>query len=496
MHSFVGLTAPESIVEAVRRGEIASFCLFRGKNVQSPAQVRELNGALSRAAEAGGQLPPIIGIDQEGGQLIAICEGATELPGNMALGATRSAQLAEQAGAVLGRELLAMGINLNFAPSVDINLSPANPGVGTRSFGDDPQLVAELGAASIRGMQGAGVIATAKHFPGLGDIGMDSHFALPTVAHELDRLRQVEFLPFLAAIEADVAAIMTAHLVVTALDEQNVATVSPAVLNLLRNELGYQGLTMSDAMDMQAVAGLGKEQSIKAALEAGIDIVMLGHLTDQLALANMLHNFENPAAVARIQAAQARIPKTLPSLDVVGSADHQRVAQEIADRSITLVRDNGRLPLHPAPETKIIVITPYPENLTPADTSADSEICLAQVIEKRHRNVRSLQFRRDASMESIQEVVQAALDGEIVIVGTVNAYRDPVQTALVKALQARDKAPIVASLRTPYDLAEFPDIETYLCAYSVRSVAVEAVARVLFGEIAPTGTLPCQIPSS
>src|SRR5258708_4347089 len=292
MHSFVGLTAPESIVEAVRRGEIASFCLFRGKNVQSPAQVRELNGELSRAAEAGGQLPPIIGIDQEGGQLIAICEGATELPGNMALGATRSAELAEQAGAVLGRELLAMGINLNVAPSVDINLSPANPGVGTRSFGDDPQLVADLGAASIRGMQGVGVIATAKHFPGLGDVGTDSHYALPVITHGLERLRQVEFLPFRAAIEADVAAIMTAHLLVTAIDDENLATVSPAILSLLRNELGYKGLTMSDAMDMEAVATMGKALSVKAALQAGVDVIVLGHLTDQLELAHTLRAFE------------------------------------------------------------------------------------------------------------------------------------------------------------------------------------------------------------
>src|SRR5450432_1081343 len=491
MHSFEGLSVPESILDGVRHGDIAAFCLFRGKNVSSPAQVRELTSSILNAAEVGGQFPPIIGIDQEGGQLIAICEGATELPGNMARGATRSTSLAKQAGEVLGRELLAMGINLDFAPSLDINLSPTNPVIGSRSFGDDPQLVADLGVALIKGMQGVGVFATAKHFPGHGDTSTDSHLTLPVLPHSLDRLRQVELVPFRAAIDADVAAIMTAHILVSAVDGHNPATVSPAVLNMLRLELGYQGLTMSDAMDMQAVATLGKEHSVKAALQAGIDLVILGHLTDQLSLAASLRPLEDSAAVGRIRAAQAKIPHTLPPLDVVGCAEHQHVAQEIADRSITLVRDNNRLALRPAPEAKIAVITPYSENLTPADTSADTEIGLAPAIEKRHRNVQSIQFRRGSTSADIQDVVQVALAAEIVIVGTVNAYHDPVQAGLVKALQANGKAPIVVSLRTPYDLAEFPDIETYLCAYSVRDVAVEAVARVLFGEITATGTLPC-----
>ncbi|CAG1773069.1 partial Beta-hexosaminidase A, partial [uncultured bacterium] len=184
MHSFRGTTLPEAVREAVRRGEIAAFCLFNF-NVVSPAQLRELTLALYAAAAEGGLPPPIIGMDQEGGQLIAVSEGTTELPGNMALGATRSPELAEQAGRVLGRELLAMGVNMNFAPSLDINNNPANPAIGIRSFGDDPNLVSVLGRALIRGIQAEGVIATAKHFPGMGDIESDSHFALPVVPHSL-----------------------------------------------------------------------------------------------------------------------------------------------------------------------------------------------------------------------------------------------------------------------------------------------------------------------
>jgi beta-N-acetylhexosaminidase len=493
MHSFEGLAAPDTVRDAVRRGEIAAFCLFRHWNVQSPAQVRELTTSLRSAAEQGGHLPPIIGIDQEGGQLIAICEGATELPGNMALGATRSPELAEQAGEVLGRELLAMGINLDFVPSVDVSVNPANVALGTRSFGDDPQLVAQLGAALIRGLQRTGALATTKHFPGLGDTAVDSHYAVPVVAHDIQRLREVEMSPFQAAIRAGTAAIMVGHVLAMALDDQNVASVSPAVLKLLRQEFGFGELVMTDAMDMQAVTHLGYQQSIEAALQAGVDLALLAHLPDQLVLADALRWRENPEAVRRIQSVQSKIPVTLPPLDVIGCAEHRRVAQEIADRSITLVCDMGSLPLRPKPETAIAVITPYPENLTPADTSADGQILLAEAIRQRHRNVQWLQFRRGASEPQIAEVFQAALAADIVVVGTINADRDPAQATLVNALQSNGKAPIVVALRTPYDLTVFPSVETYVCAYGIRPATVEAVARVLFGEIAPVGTLPCRV---
>src|SRR5688572_17576366 len=175
MFSFHGLTPPSEILEAVRAGRAGAFCLFAHKNVESPAQVRRLCEALHQAAREGNQPPPIIGIDQEGGQLIAITMGATELPGNMALGATRSPELARKAGYVLGRELLAMGINMNFAPSLDVNTHPDNPVIGIRSFSDDSHLVAELGAALIEGMQAQGVMASAKHFPGHGATATDSH---------------------------------------------------------------------------------------------------------------------------------------------------------------------------------------------------------------------------------------------------------------------------------------------------------------------------------
>ncbi len=494
MHSFRGYAPPTDVLDAVRRGYIGAFCLF-AYNVESPTQLRQLTDSLRHAAHEGGQLPPILGIDQEGGQVIAVTGGATELPGNMALGATRSPELAEKAGYVLARELLAMGVNLNFAPSLDVNVNPANPVIGIRSFGDNPQLVADLGTAMIRGMQAAGVIATAKHFPGHGDTAIDTHLSLPEVAHTLDRMEAVELLPFRAAIKAGVGAIITAHMVFSALDPDNPATVSPIVLDsFLRHTLGFSGLIITDAMDMHAVAQRGAEVSVRDALNAGVDLALLGHLPDQLGMMERMKSLVRPDALARIEKARQAIPQTLPPFDVIGCTEHQQIAQTIADQSITLVRDSGQLPLRPGPDDRIIVITPQPVDLTPADTSSQVQMTLTDAIQRRHPHVQSFELPYQATLVDIQNILQATADAKIVIVGTISVDRNTAQADLVQALYQRGQSPIVIALRTPYDLVDFPMIETYLCAYGIRPVTMEAVARVLFGEIEARGVLPCALP--
>lgn len=493
MHSFQDLRAPQPVLDALRDGQIAAFCLFR-YNVDSLDQLYELTRSLRGAAESGGHLPPLIGIDQEGGQLIAVAHGATELPGNMALGATRSPDLAAQAGEVTARELLALGLNLNFAPSVDVNSNPANPGIGTRSFGDDPQLVGEMGAAFIHGMQRAGVLATAKHFPGSGDSSVDSHFELPVLKHDWERLNRVELPPFQAAMREGVAALMIAHAVVPELDAHNAASVSPAVMRFVREEMQFDGVVMTDAMDMAAVARLGHQASVQATLRAGIDLALLGHIPGQIDMMTSLKIPENAQSIRRIQALQARIPRELPPPDVVGSAAHQHIAQEIADCSITVVRSGHNFPLRPSADAQILLITVQPENLTPADTSSSVDIALAAAIRERHANVQEIRMQRGEKDGVLLDILNAADSAEYVVVGTITAERDLAQIALVSALHERGKAPIVVALRTPYDLTAFPMIDTYLCAYSIRPVSMEAVARVLFGEIEPRGVLPCTLP--
>lgn len=496
MHSFRGYTAPPAILEGLRRGEIASFCLFT-YNFESLEQFRRLNESFYAAAAEGGLPPPLTGIDQEGGQLIPIRDGATLLPGNMALGATNSPELARQAGNVLARELLAVGCNLNFAPVLDLNNNPDNLAVGIRAFGDRPADVSRMGRALIAGMREAGVIPTAKHFPGHGDTSIDSHFGVPVVNKSLPELLATDLLPFQEAIHDGIEAILTGHILFPALDAENVATVSRKILvGLLREQMRFDGLLITDAMDMYAVNRLGMRESVRESLRAGIDLVLLAHLPEQLAMTQEMMVEENAASRARIAQARQRTPRQLPPLDVIGCAEHRAVAQAIADASITKVRDAGLLPLRPDEDTQIAVITIRPTNITPADTSLGEKILLAEAVRARHRHTIGLEIDYQAPASQISETLNAVGETDLVIVGTNFADQDASQAALVNELYRRGKQPIVVSLRTPYDLRAFPQIETYLCAYSDRPVTTEAIARVLFGEIEARGVLPCTIPGS
>ena len=346
-----------------------------------------------------------------------------------------------------------------------------------------------------QGRQAEGVIASAKHFPGHGDTGTDTHHAAPIVEHHMERMKAVELLPFERAIAAGVDAIMPAHIVFTALDADYPVTLSPAIIKgYLRGTLGFQGITISDAMDMHAVTRFGRLESVRGAIAAGIDLVLLAHLPDQLALAEQVRHMAQPDAVARIHNMRASVPHTLPPLDVVGCAAHQQIAQTIAESSITLHRDGGMLPLCPGADDVIAVITAQRAHLTPADTSADVQIALADAIRQRHPRTQAYQLPRHAAPGDISAILTATRSAQYVIVGTIAADQDQAQAELVNALHARGQQPVVIALRTPYDLVAFPQIETYLCAYSIRAVTTEATARVLFGEIPATGVLPCPIP--
>ncbi len=248
-------------------------------------------------------------------------------------------------------------------------------------------------------------------------------------------------------------------------------------------------------MDMYAVARFGAAESVTMTLQAGVDLALLAHLEDQFAIRDRVAHLSNPAALARIQAARVAVPRDLPPFDVVGCAEHQQIAQTIADRSITVVRDShARLPLRPGADDTILVITPEPADLTPADTSSLATIRLADAIRQRHPQTRALELPHHASESDISAILREAQSADCVIVGTISADQQPDQTALVQALYKQGHAPVVVALRTPYDLIAFPQVDTYLCAYSIRAVTTEAVARVLFGEIEARGVLPCPIP--
>ncbi len=506
--AFEGTKAPSSaIVSAIHARRLAGVTLFRGMNAQSPAQVRELTSALQREAEAAGIAPLLIAADQEGGQLIAI-GGTTPFPGNMALGATRSEALARETGRAIALELAAMGINVNYAPVCDVNSNPDNPVIGIRAFGEDPALVGRLCAAMIEGMQSVGIAATAKHFPGHGDTTGDSHLELPIVRHGRELLEQVDLPPFRAAIEAGVALVMSAHVVYPALDAADrPATLSRAILTgLLRGRMGFRGVVVSDAMNMQAIRqGEALWVELIAAVRAGVDLLLLLHdeetqraahtILTQALRRGLLDAAEVARSAARIDALRrklARLPQ--PPLSVIGSPAHREIARRTAEAALTLVRDEaGLLPLRLSPDATLLLILPQPRDLTPADTSSYERIELAEALRRYHPRVEAITVPFAPDDAEIAAVRERARAYDTVIVGTINAVGEPRQAALVRSLLRSHPATIVVALRLPYDLRAFPEAPTYLCTYSLQPPAMAALAKGLFGAIPFAGKLPLSI---
>lgn len=496
MVGFEGTQANEAIEAHIRERFVGGIVLF-SRNIQSPAQTAELTNQLQRLAESTAhRIPLFIGIDQEGGWVIRLKEGATVLPGNMALGATGSSELAQRAGEITAAELAAVGVNFNFAPVMDVNNNPGNPVIGRRSFGESPDLVSRLGAAYIRGLQRNGVLGTAKHFPGHGDTAVDSHFDLPTVNHNLDRIHALELQPFRAAIEADVAAIMTAHIIYPAFDPDLPATLSRAVLtDLLRDELGYDGLLVTDDMEMKAIDD--RYQSGEAAvmaIEAGADIVMVlwtptkqNEVFDALLSAvksGRISQARLDQSVKRILKAKgtAAFDRRFVDLDavgtIVGRESHHQLAQTIASQAITVVRDRDNiLPLKLEPKTSVLILN---ESSTLFDT-----------FKAQHRNTTQAQIPAKPEVETVlPQLIEGAGEADVIIAGIINNE----QGAVVQQLSLATKTPvIVIALGSPYTLRRCPAATTSIATYDIHDASVSAAVEVIVGAQEAQGKLPVQL---
>lgn len=307
---FHGTSLSSATRELLVKDGIGGVILFK-RNIESLEQTVALNSELHEAA-AG----TLISVDQEGGRVARLRGIATDVPSMRAVGALAALapddDLAFKVGAMMGRELVALGFHWDFAPVVDVDTNPANPVIGERSFSRDAHVVGEIGARFIAGMQGSGLAGSAKHFPGHGDTDVDSHHALPRLPHSLQRLREVELVPFAAAVKAGVASIMTAHVMFPALDADEPATLSPAILDgLLRQELGYDGVVVSDDLEMAAVADrYDVAELVRKGLLAGVDAFLVCHDEHkQHAAVEAVHQLVQKGHVprARVQEALHRV---------------------------------------------------------------------------------------------------------------------------------------------------------------------------------------------
>lgn len=496
----------DQIRTLIQEKHVGGVILF-GRNVESPEQVRKLTGELQKLALSSPPgIPLLVAIDQEGGPIIRIREGVTLFPGNMALGATRDPNLAYEAGRIAGMELRAMGINMNLAPVVDLNNNARNPVIGVRSFGEDPSWVARMAEANIRGYHAGGVLTAVKHFPGHGDTAVDSHVDLPTIARDRKRLEEADLVPFRRAIAQGADAVMSAHVTFPAFEPSGLpATLSRRVLTgLLRKELGFDGVIMTDDMEMGAIAKrFGSAKAAVRAIRAGADVVLVCHtLSVQKESIEAVTQAVRSGEISeeRIDRSVRRILKLKakqlgsqsvsgdslaegPISERVGRKDFAEVARTVAQRAVTLVRDDRRLlPLDPQKQSRLLV-------LSPEGASELGDALKRQGFDPVVRNI-----SRSPGGQEILEASRMAVEADAVIIGTLRAQMHPEQGDLVRALQATRKPVIVLGLDTPYDPMAFPEEGTYLALYSSLPVSLEAAAKAVAGRIPLSGRLPVTIP--
>jgi len=507
---------------------------------QPPYEIAELINALQRDSD----LPLLVASDFERGPSMRLTN-ASPFPAAMAFGAAGKLEYVTDFARISAQESRALGVEWNLFPVADVNSNPDNPIINTRSFGEDPAQVSQYVAEYIRAARAAGLMTTAKHFPGHGDTDIDSHLGLPTIPGDRQRFEAVELPPFRAAIAAGVDSIMIEHELVPALDpdSQRPASISPAIIGgTLRGELGFQGLVIPDAMDMNALNqlfvsgsfGAGADPAVEA-VKAGEDMVVMPNDLDASYRALVAAVRSGEIAEARIDASVTRILEAKASLELeharlvdvsalsrlVATPQNVVKAQEVADAALTLVRDNGR-------------VLPLARQGTKASALAYGQVAEAGTrvlviifsddlrLDSGHRLEREMRARvPDADIQSVDlrtatamtpALVEKAARAEKVVVALFIAPTWAKQirvggelknsvalgdasAALLRALleKAAGKSAVV-SLGSPYVIAGFPEIQTYLCTYSsVASSEVSAV-KALFGEMPIQGTLPVTIP--
>ena len=508
MGGFADPVADSATLAAVADGSLGNVILF-ARNCPDAETVASLTRALQGAAP----IPLLIAADQEGGLVTRLNVGATLTPGAMALGATGDTALAEQVAAMMADELRGVGINACLAPVADVNANPANPVIGVRSFGEDPDQVARFVAATTRGLQHQGVAACAKHFPGHGDTGVDSHLALPRIDRSLDDLERVDLVPFRAAIASGVRLVMTTHIQFPALDPDRPSTLSRAILTgLLRERLGFQGVVITDSMEMRGITqDRTPAEACLAAFAAGADIVCPSHeRTDQAgAYALILAAVrEGRVPLARLDEAVARVLALKQWLLSQGSlrADaaafarldtpgHHEVAAIAAGRAITLVRHEGPWP--PSLAGRVAVVEFGQPRFTGAEEGQGRLGALAWRLAAalgQRAEVRSVVAGVTPGEEEAALCLAAAQAADSLVVGTRSATLYAAQAEVVKQLLAVGKPTVVIALRTPYDLAAFPEAATYLATYGDAMPSLAAVAAALVGTEMPPGALPVTIP--
>jgi len=515
---FVSGDSPQwrRLTDYIQKEKVGGFTI----SVGSPTEV----AAKLNALQSMSQLPLLFGADLEagagfrarGGYFVPNAidlGGAIVFPPEMAVGATRDTTLAYEQGRLTAIEGRALGIHIAYAPVLDVNNNPDNPVINTRSYGEDPQLDARLGVAFIHGVQDHGMIATGKHFPGHGDTGTNSHLALPVVTVSRSRLDTVELVPFRAAVNGGVGAIMSFHGAMPALDSSNVpGTLSPKVLTaLLRGELGFKGIIISDAMDMRGVLDqYGSDEAVKRAVAAGIDVLIQPLDVSQTIDAVVAGVREGRYTEARLDSSVRRVVETKRRLGLaqrklvdlnalrflIGDSSNLQIARRVAEKSITLVKDSLRQVPIATGSAKVLSITLARRADLGAGNAFNAELRAGLP------NLRTEFMATEDAPLNFPRLIAAADSADVTIVGSyvgqnwdaVSASAPQAFANFVQTLVQRGRKPIVIAFGNPYLLQQLPSIGAYLVAWGGFPVSQTAAARALLGSSAISGHLPISIP--
>lgn len=496
---FDGAEVGPELTEMLACYSVGGLVLF-ARNVESPAQVARLANAAQAVTRQNGLPGLILAIDQEGGRVARLTEdtGFTEFPSAMALGASGSTENAFIAARAIARELRAVGLNTDFAPVLDVNNNTANPVIGARSFGFNPQQVAEYGAAFLSGLQTEGILAFGKHFPGHGDTAQDSHFHLPVVTRDRQRLEAIELAPFRTAIRAGIGAIMSAHIQYPALEPDGLpATLSQRVMTgLIRQEMSFQGLLATDSLEMGALASAGYPAPLAAAMaiQAGADLLLFNRDHE---LHRQAHSMvvkwarEGKIAQSRLDEAVRRVLETKQRFgmlnpapvntqaapELCGTTENRQLSRELAAKAILFKQGAVTLPVPSGMVLALHTMMKHPNHaLGLPDTTKLAQRLGFPILA-------ITEEPDDAEIAAILQRAQTAAHAGDVIIATLYdaTLKNPAQLEMVKTLAARDVPLVVIAMGSPFDLNTIPVNITALAAYGSNPPALDALAERLGG---------------
>jgi len=549
----------KAIIDEYDLGGVILFANNVKETAQTATLVHDLQEVIKN--DESNDIPLLITVDQEGGIVTRLGTG-TNLPGNMALGATRSSKYAYNAGSIIGSELNSLGINVNFAPVLDVNNNPANPVINVRSISSDPNLVGTLGSALIKGIQDQGVVATAKHFPGHGDTATDSHYGLPIVDKSLEELNKTELVPFKTAIEEGVDMIMTAHIGMPQIEDEVIqgttlplpATLSDDIMTgLLREKLGYNGVVITDALNMDAISkNMTESEAVIKTINAGVDIALMPTVLrsneDVHKLQTILDDVVEAVNTGRISEDRldesverilklkvergiwnpigATEEKTLEEKianaeAIVGNKKHKAMEKEIAEAAVTLVKnENKALPFKPKKGENVLVIA-YGTSQT--DSMVNSINNLVESRKIKNVNVDSYNFNSksaNSNLEILDENLKAKIENADYIIATSTvsnasrlsqtSYWNYVPRAILNYANELGKKSTLLSVRNPYDVATTPEAKAQVLIYGDKGDPngpdseagnqlsagpnLPAGINAIFGQFKPSGKLPVEVP--